>query len=115
VAAGRIINPKAARSQIIGAAVMAIGMALHEKTITDHRSGRFITRNFVDYHIPAHADVPDIEVIFVNEPDALASPLGAKGIGEIGTVGTAAAIANAIFHATGKRIRDLPLTLEKLL
>jgi xanthine dehydrogenase YagR molybdenum-binding subunit len=115
VAAGRIINPKAARSQIIGAAVMAIGMALHEQTVTDHRSGRFITRNFVDYHIPAHADVPDIEVIFVNEPDALASPLGAKGVGEIGTVGTAAAIANAIFHATGKRIRDLPLTLEKLL
>jgi xanthine dehydrogenase YagR molybdenum-binding subunit len=115
VAAGRIINPKAARSQIIGGAVMGIGMALHEETVTDHRLGRFITRNFVDHHIPAHADVPDIEVIFVNEPDALASPLGAKGVGEIGTVGTAAAVANAVFHATGKRIRDLPLTLDKLL
>jgi xanthine dehydrogenase YagR molybdenum-binding subunit len=115
VAAGRIINPQTARSQIIGGAVMGIGMALHEESIMDHRLGRCMTHNLADYHIPAHADVPEIDVIFVDEPDAEVSPLGVKGVGEIGIVGTAAAVANAIFHATGKRVRELPITIDKLL
>jgi xanthine dehydrogenase YagR molybdenum-binding subunit len=115
VAAGRIVNPKTARSQILGGVVMGIGMALHEETLTDHRIGRFMNHNFAEYHIPAHADVQDIEVIFVAEPDNEVSPLGIKGLGEIGIVGTAAAIGNAIFHATGKRVRSLPITIDKLL
>ena len=115
VAAGRIVNPKTARSQILGGAVMGIGMALHEESMMDDRLGRFMNHNFAEYHIPANADVDDIEVIFVDEPDTEVSPLGIKGLGEIGIVGTAAAIANAIFHATGKRVRDLPITIDKLL
>jgi xanthine dehydrogenase YagR molybdenum-binding subunit len=115
VAAGRIINPKTARSQILGGVVMGIGMALHEETLTDHRIGRIMNHNLAEYHLPAHADVQDIEVIFVDEPDAEVSPLGVKGVGEIGIVGTAAAVANAIFHATGKRLRELPITIDKLL
>ncbi|MCQ9616626.1 xanthine dehydrogenase family protein molybdopterin-binding subunit [Paenalcaligenes niemegkensis] len=115
VAAGRIINPKTARSQILGGAVMGIGMALHEESMFDHRLGRIMNHNFAEYHIPCHADVYDIDVLFVQEPDSEMSPLGAKGVGEIGSVGTAAAIANAVYHATGKRIRDLPITLDKLL
>ncbi len=115
VAAGRIINPKTARSQIVGGVVMGIGMAMHEETFTDHRIGRFMNHNFAEYHIPAHADIQDIEVIFVDEPDAEVTPLGVKGLGEIGIVGTAAAVANAIYHATGKRVRDLPITIDKLL
>jgi xanthine dehydrogenase YagR molybdenum-binding subunit len=115
VAAGRIINPKTARSQILGGAVMGIGMALHEESLFDHRLGRIMNHNLAEYHIPCHADVHDIDVVFVDEPDSEMSPLGAKGVGEIGIVGTAAAIANAIYHATGKRVRDLPITLDKLL
>ncbi len=115
VAAGRIINPKTARSQILGGVVMGIGMALHEETLADHRLGRFMNHNFAEYHIPAHADIHDIEVIFVDEPDPEVTPLGVKGLGEIGIVGTAAAVANAIFHATGKRVRSLPITIDKLL
>jgi xanthine dehydrogenase YagR molybdenum-binding subunit len=114
VAAGRIINPKTARSQIIGGVVMGIGMALHEETFMDNRLGRFMNHNLAEYHVPTNADVHDIDVIFVeeNEPDL---PLGIKGVGEIGIVGTAAAIANAIYHATGKRVRSLPITIDKLL
>jgi xanthine dehydrogenase YagR molybdenum-binding subunit len=115
VAAGRIINPKTARSQVVGGAVMAIGMALHEETVMDDRFGRFMTHNFADYHIPVNADIPEIDVIFVNEPDTEVSPLGVKGVGEIGVVGTAAAVANAIYHATGTRVRSLPVTVDKLL
>ena len=115
VAAGRILNPKTARSQIIGGVVFGIGMALHEETLLDHRFGRFMNANIAEYHIPANADVHDIQVIFVDEPDEIINPLGIKGVGEIGVVGTAAAIANAIYHATGKRVRDLPITLDKLL
>ena len=113
-AAGRILNPKTARSQILGGVVMGIGMALHEEGVTDHRLGRLMNHNLAEYHVPAHADVHDIEVIFVDDPDPRASPLGVKGLGEIGVVGTAAAVANAIFHATGKRVRDFPITLDKL-
>jgi xanthine dehydrogenase YagR molybdenum-binding subunit len=115
VAAGRILNPKIAGSQILGAVVGGIGMALHEETLTDHRFGRFMTHNLADYHVPVNADVHGIEVIFVDEKDDEINPLGVKGVGEIGIVGTAAAIANAIYHATGKRVRDLPITIDKLL
>jgi xanthine dehydrogenase YagR molybdenum-binding subunit len=115
VAAGRILNPKAARSQILGAVVGGIGMALHEETLTDHTLGRFINHSLAEYHVPVNADIRDIDVIFVEETDDGINPLGVKGVGEIGIVGTAAAIANAVFHATGKRVRDLPITLDKLM
>lgn len=109
VAAGRIMNPKTAASQVRGAMVMATGMALHEESLMDERSGRFINHNFSEYHIPSHADIPDMDVLFVDEKDEDISPLGVKGVGEIGMCGTAAAIANAIFHATGTRHRSLPI------
>jgi xanthine dehydrogenase YagR molybdenum-binding subunit len=113
VAAGRILNTKTARSQILGSVVWGIGMALHEETLIDHRLGRVMNANIAEYHVPVNADVHDIKVIFVDEPDD-SNPLGVKGVGEIGIVGVAAAIANAVHHATGKRIRDLPITLDKL-
>ena len=115
VAAGKIINPKTARSQIIGGVVFGLGMALHEESMLDHKLGRFVNRNLAEYHVPANADVPEIDVIFVDEHDDKANPLGVKGLGEIGIVGTAAAIANAIYHATGKRVRSLPITIDKLM
>ncbi len=115
VAAGRILNTRTARSQIMGGVVWGIGMALHEETLLDHRFGRFMNANLGEYHVPVNADITDIEVIFVDEPDAIINPLGIKGLGEIGIVGVAAAIANAVYHATGKRVRDLPVTLDKLM
>ena len=115
VASGRIINPTIARSQILGGVVWGIGMALHEETLTDHALGRLVNHNIAEYHVPVNADIHDIDVIFVEEEDGVVNPLGVKGVGEIGVVGTAAAIANAIWHATGKRVRDLPITLDKLL
>lgn len=115
VAAGRILNTKTAGSQIIGGVVWGIGMALHEETLVDHKFGRIMNANFGEYHVPVNADVHDIKVIFVDEPDGIVNPLGIKGVGEIGIVGVAAAIANAVYHATGKRVRDLPITLDKLL
>jgi xanthine dehydrogenase YagR molybdenum-binding subunit len=115
VAAGRILNPKLASSQILGAVVGGIGMALHEETATDHRFGRFMSHNLADYHVPVNADVHAIDVIFVEEKDDEINPLGVKGVGEIGIVGVAAALANAVYHATGKRVRDLPITLDKLM
>ena len=114
VAAGRILNTKTAHSQIMGSVVWGIGMALHEETLFDHRFGRIMNANIAEYHVPVNADVHDIQVIFVDEPDALINPLGIKGLGEIGIVGVAAAIANAVYHATGTRVRDLPITLDKL-
>jgi xanthine dehydrogenase YagR molybdenum-binding subunit len=115
VAAGRILNPKIARSQILGGVVWGIGMALQEETLIDHQLGRFLNANLGEYHVPVNADIHAIDVIFVEEGDAIVNPLGVKGVGEIGIVGTAAAIANAVYHATGKRVRDLPITLDKLL
>src|SRR4051794_27055553 len=115
VAAGRILNTKTGRSQIMGGVVWGIGMALHEETVMDHRFGRIMNANIAEYHIPVNADVRDIDVIFVDEPDAHINALGIKGIGEIGIVGVPAAIANAVYHATGKRIRRFPITLDKLL
>ncbi|MDC0708671.1 xanthine dehydrogenase family protein molybdopterin-binding subunit [Stigmatella sp. ncwal1] len=115
IAGGRILNPKTARSQILGAVVWGIGMALEEETAIDQTLGRFMNHNLAEYHVPVHADVRGIEVLFVDEDDSIVNPLGAKGLGEIGIVGVAAAIANAVFHATGKRVRSLPITLDKLL
>jgi xanthine dehydrogenase YagR molybdenum-binding subunit len=114
VAAGRILNTKTAHSQIMGAVVWGIGMALHEETLVDHEFGRIMNANIAEYQVPVNADVHDIDVIFVDEPDVIINPLGIKGVGEIGIVGVAAAIANAVYHATGKRVRDLPITLDKL-
>ena len=114
VAAGRILNPKTAGSQILGGVVWGIGMALHEETAIDHRLGRIMNANIAEYHVPVHADVHDIEVIFVDEADD-SNPMGLKGVGEIGIVGVAPAIANAVYHATGRRIRNLPITLDKVL
>ncbi|MBW8683828.1 xanthine dehydrogenase family protein molybdopterin-binding subunit [Chitinophaga rhizophila] len=115
VAAGRILNPKTARSQIMGGIVWGISGALHEESVLDHQFGRFINHNYAEYHIPVNLDINDIDVIFVEEQDDVVNPMGIKGVGEIGQVGVAAAIANAIYHATGKRIRELPITLDKLL
>jgi xanthine dehydrogenase YagR molybdenum-binding subunit len=115
VAAGRILNPKTARSQVMGGIVWGIGSALEEESVIDQNFGRFINHNLAEYHVPVNADVHEIDVIFVEEKDSIVNPLGAKGLGEIGVVGVAAAIANAVFHATGKRIRSLPITLDKLL
>jgi xanthine dehydrogenase YagR molybdenum-binding subunit len=115
VAAGRILNPKTAHSQIIGGVVWGIGVALHEETLIDHHFGRIMNANIAEYHVPVNADVHDIEVIFVDEQDDIVNPLGIKGLGEIGIVGVSAAIANAVYHATGKRVRDLPITLDKLI
>jgi xanthine dehydrogenase YagR molybdenum-binding subunit len=114
VAAGRIVNTKTAQSQIMGGVVWGIGMALHEETLVDHSFGRVMNANIAEYHVPVNADVHDIKVIFVDEPDATINRLGIKGLGEIGIVGVAAAIANAVYHATGKRVRDLPITVDKL-
>jgi xanthine dehydrogenase YagR molybdenum-binding subunit len=115
VVGGRILNPKTARSQILGGIVWGIGTALEEESVIDHALGRFVNHNLAEYHVPVHADVHDVEVIFVEEHDEIVNPLGAKGLGEIGVVGVAAAIANAVFHATGQRVRELPITPDKLL
>ncbi len=113
--AGKIIADKTARSQMIGGAVGGIGMALTEEVIIDNRYGRYTNSNFADYHVPVNADTPNIDVVFVNKADTIISPTGAKGIGEIALVGVAPAIANAVYNATGKRIRQLPITPDKLL
>jgi xanthine dehydrogenase YagR molybdenum-binding subunit len=115
VAGGRILNPKTARSQVIGGVVWGIGMALQEESVIDQHFGRIMNHNLAEYHVPVNADVHDIDVIFVKENDSIVNPLGVKGLGEIGVVGVAAAIANAVFHATGKRVRELPITLDKVL
>ncbi len=114
-AAGTILNPKTARSQLQGGIVWGIGMALQEHTVRDLRTARVVTRDLADYHVPVHADVPELDVMFVDEPDPFVNPLGVKGIGELGITGIAAAIASAVHHATGRRIRELPITLDKLL
>ena len=115
IAAGKILNPATARSQIIGGITFGIGMALEEEAMIDHKLGRIMNRNLGEYHVPVHADIHDIDVIFVQEDDRIVNPIGVKGLGEIGVVGTAAAIGNAIFHATGKRLRDLPMTIDRLI
>jgi len=115
IAAGRVVNPKTAANQIVGGVVWGVGQALHEESQMDHQLGRFMNHSFAEYHIPVQADIGDVDVIFVEEHDQIVNALGSKGVGEIGIVGVAAAVSNAIFHATGKRVRDLPVTLDKLL
>jgi len=112
--AGTIVSEKTAESQMIGGVVGGIGMALMEEGVIDHRYGRYVNNNFADYHIPANADVPDTEVIFINKPDPYINPMGAKGMGEVALIGFAAAVANAVYHATGKRVRELPITLDRV-
>jgi xanthine dehydrogenase YagR molybdenum-binding subunit len=111
---GRILNSKTARSQIIGGTVGGIGMALLEETVTDPGTGRIANATLGDYLVPVNADIPDLDVLFVGEPDRF-NPIGVKGVGEVGLDGIAAAIANAVFHATGRRIRSLPITIDRLL
>jgi xanthine dehydrogenase YagR molybdenum-binding subunit len=113
--AARIINPKTARSQAIGGIIWGIGQALLEQSETDPLTGRFLNRNYSGYLVPTNADIPELDVLFVGDFDEDASPLGAKGLGELTAVSVAPAIANAVYHATGKRVRDLPITVEKLL
>ncbi|WP_073403293.1 xanthine dehydrogenase family protein molybdopterin-binding subunit [Mucilaginibacter sp. OK098] len=111
---GSIVSPKTARSQIVGGAIGGIGMALMEETVIDHRYGNIVNNNFADYHVPVNADIPQIEALFVNKPDPHINPMGAKGMGEIALIGMAAAVANAVYNATGKRVRELPITPDKL-
>ena len=113
--AGHIVSPKTAASQIKGGAIMGIGMALMEEALIDHRYGRLVNNNFGDYHVPVQADIPQVEALFVNKPDPYLNPMGAKGMGEIATIGVAPAVVNAIYNATGKRIRELPVTPDKLI
>jgi xanthine dehydrogenase YagR molybdenum-binding subunit len=112
--AGKIISPKTARSQMIGGVVGGIGMALSEKLDIDHNTGQIINASFGDYHVPLHSQIPKTDAWFVNKPDLNVNDIGAKGIGEIALIGFAAAVANAVYNATGKRVRDLPITPEKL-
>ncbi|MDP9328446.1 MAG: molybdopterin-dependent oxidoreductase, partial [Actinomycetota bacterium] len=114
-AAGRIINPRTARSQFLGGMTMGLGMALMEESVMDERFGDYLNHDLAGYHIASNADVEDMDAAWVDETDANLNPMGSKGIGEIGIVGTAAAIANAVFHATGARVRDLPIRLDRVL
>ena len=114
-AAGRILNPKSARSQVIGAMTMGAGAALMEELVVDKRSGFFVNHDLAGYEVPVHADIPHQDVIFLDETDPLSSPMKAKGVGELGICGVGAAIANAIYNATGVRVREYPITLDKLL
>ncbi|HET6706380.1 xanthine dehydrogenase family protein molybdopterin-binding subunit, partial [Amycolatopsis sp.] len=113
--AGRIISPKLADSQAIGGMVGGIGMALLEHVVTDHRDGRIVNANLADYLVPVNADIPSLKAIYLDGRDDRADPLGVKSLGELVQIGVAPAIANAVFHATGRRIRDLPITAEALL
>jgi xanthine dehydrogenase YagR molybdenum-binding subunit len=114
-AAGRILNPTAARSQVIGAMTMGVGAALMEELAVDKRRGFFVNHDLASYEVPVHADIPHQEVIFLDEADAVSSPMKAKGIAELGICGVSAAVANAVFNATGIRVRDYPITLDKLI
>jgi xanthine dehydrogenase YagR molybdenum-binding subunit len=114
-AAGRILNPKSARSQVIGAMTMGVGAALTENLVVDKKAGFFVNHDLAGYEVPVHADIPHLEAIFLDETDAISSPMKAKGVAELGICGVAAAVANAIYNATGIRVRDYPITLDKLL
>jgi xanthine dehydrogenase YagR molybdenum-binding subunit len=114
-ALGKVLNAKTLKSQLQGGIVWGIGMALQEESLMDPRFGRYVNTNLAEYHMPVNADVPVIDVIMIEEKDELVSPLGAKGAGEIGITGAVAAIGNAVYHATGKRVRTLPITLDKLI
>jgi xanthine dehydrogenase YagR molybdenum-binding subunit len=114
-AAGRILNPKSARSQVIGAMTMGVGAALMEELAVDKRHGFFVNHDLAGYEVPVHADIPHQDVIFLDETDPVSSPLKAKGVGELGICGIAAAVANAVYNATGARVREYPVTLDKIL
>ena len=114
-AAGRILNPKSARSQVIGAMTMGVGAALMEELVVDKRIGFFVNHDLAGYEVPVHADIPHQDVIFLDETDPMSSPMKAKGVAELGICGVAAAVANAIYNATGVRVRDYPITLDKLI
>ena len=114
-AAGRILNAKTARSQAIGGMVFGIGAALTEDLVVDTRYGYFVNHDLAEYHVPVHADVPEIDAVYLPELDDKANPLKAKGVGELGISGAGAAVANAVYNACGVRIRDYPLTLDKVL
>jgi xanthine dehydrogenase YagR molybdenum-binding subunit len=114
-AAGRILNPKSARSQVIGAMTMGAGAALMEELVVDKRYGFFVNHDLAGYEVPVHADIPHQDVIFLDETDPISSPMKAKGVGELGICGVGAAVANAIYNATSVRVRDYPITLDKLL
>jgi xanthine dehydrogenase YagR molybdenum-binding subunit len=113
--AGRILNPKSARSQMIGAMAMGAGAALMEELTIDKRVGYFVNHDLASYEVPVHADIPHTEVIFLDETDPMSSPMKARGVGELGICGIAGAVANAIYNATGVRVRDYPITLDKYL
>jgi xanthine dehydrogenase YagR molybdenum-binding subunit len=114
-AAGRILNPVTARSQVIGAMTMGVGFALMEHLAVDKRRGFFVNHDLAGYEVPVHADIPHQDVVFLDETDPVSSPMKAKGVGELGLCGVSAAVANAIYNATGVRVRDYPVTLDKLL
>jgi xanthine dehydrogenase YagR molybdenum-binding subunit len=113
--AGRILNPVTARSQVIGGMTMGVGAALMEELAVDTRHGLFVNHDLATYEVPVHLDIPHQQVIFLDHPDATANPLKAKGVGELGVCGVGAAVANAIYNATGVRVRDYPITLDKYL
>jgi xanthine dehydrogenase YagR molybdenum-binding subunit len=112
---GRVLNAKTAQSQLRGGLVWAVSMALHEHTLLDTKVGRFVNANFADYHVPVNADIQELDISFIGTPDPHVNSLGVRGIGEIGITGATAAIANAVYHATGKRVRSLPIMVDDLL
>jgi xanthine dehydrogenase YagR molybdenum-binding subunit len=112
---GRMINMKTSRNQILGAIVMGVGMAMLEETIYDHRNGKPLNNNFADYMVPVNADIPELDCIFLDFPDTKLNEYGARGIGEIGLTGCASAVTSAVYHATGVRVRELPVRIENLL
>jgi len=114
-AAGRILNPKTARSQVIGAMTMGVGAALMEEMVVDKRIGFYVNHDLAGYEVPVHADIPHQDMIFLDETDPMSSPMKAKGVAELGICGVAAAVANAVYNATGVRVRDYPVTLDKLI
>ena len=114
-ASGRILNPKTARSQLLGGMIWGVGTALHEEAALDARFGFFANHDIAEYHVPVHADIPAIEAVLLPEVDDKANPLKIKGLGELGISGAAGAVANAIYNATGVRVREFPVTLDKLL
>jgi xanthine dehydrogenase YagR molybdenum-binding subunit len=112
---GRVVNPLTARSQLIGGLTMGLSAALFEESVRDPRFGHVVTQDLASYHVAAHADVRDVDAEWLDESDEVATPMGARGVGEIGIVGSPAAVANATFHATGTRVRELPLTPDHFL
>jgi xanthine dehydrogenase YagR molybdenum-binding subunit len=112
---GNRLNAKTAHSQLMGGIVWGLSMALFEESLLDVRDGRFVNASLAEYHVPVNADIGTIDITFVDEDDPHINPLGIKGIGEIGITGVAGAVANAVYHATGRRVRDLPITLDKVL